>query len=224
MKLSTSGARLIEGFEGFSSRPYRDSVGVWTIGFGSTKGVGPNTPRVTRAQAEQRMMREIDASYGHAVNALRLPLNQHQFDALVSFVYNVGPGGVASSTGVGRALRRHDWHGAANALLAWDKAGGRALAGLTRRRHAERALFLKPTAQTAAHYLTTWERNTVAVLNHQRAIAKRNGGWEKIGSSHLKRAAKAKADLRGRVKQLSRLDTSQKHRRQRIQALKRVIA
>lgn len=144
MKLSTSGARLIEGFEGFSSRPYRDSVGVWTIGFGSTKGVGPNAPRVTRAQAERRMMREIDASYGHAVNALRLPLNQHQFDALVSFVYNVGPGGVAASTGVGRALRAHKWATAANALLAWDKAGGRRLAGLTRRRKAERALFLKP--------------------------------------------------------------------------------
>lgn len=88
-------------------------------------------------------MREVDATYGAAVNALRLPLNQNQFDALVSFVYNVGPGGVAPSTQVGKHLRAHDWKAAADALLAWDKAGGHALPGLTRRRQAERALFLK---------------------------------------------------------------------------------
>lgn len=143
MKLTTAGARLIEGFEGFSSKPYRDAVGVWTIGYGSTKGVGSRTPNVTRAQAEARLKREVDQEYGAAINALHLSLNQNQYDALVSFVYNVGPGGVASSTGVGRALRRHDWHAAANALLAWDKAGGHTLLGLTRRRQAERALFLK---------------------------------------------------------------------------------
>jgi GH24 family phage-related lysozyme (muramidase) len=144
VRLSTKGARLIEEFEGFSASPYRDAVGVWTIGYGSTKGVGPSTPRVTRREAEARLKREVDATYGAAVNALQLPLNQNQFDALVSFVYNVGPGGVGSGTQVGRALRRHDWTGAANALLAWNKAGGRILAGLTRRRKAERALFLTP--------------------------------------------------------------------------------
>lgn len=143
MKLSTTGAQLIEQFEGFVPHPYRDAVGVWTIGYGSTKGVGPSTPRVTRAQAEARLMREVDATYGAAINALRLPLNQNQFDALVSFVYNVGPGGVSSSTGVGRALRAKRWTDAANALLAWDKVGGRTLTGLSRRRRAERALFLK---------------------------------------------------------------------------------
>lgn len=143
MKLSTDGAHLIEAFEGFVPTPYKDPVGVWTIGFGSTKGVGPNTKRMTRAQAERRMMREVDATYGAAVNALKLPLNQNQFDALCSFVYNVGPGGVASDTRVGKALRAHDWRAAADYLLDWDKAGGRALAGLTRRRVAERALFLK---------------------------------------------------------------------------------
>lgn len=144
MKLSRNGARLIESFEGFSSRAYRDPIGIWTIGFGSTAGVGPNTPPMTRAQAEARMMREVDAHYGAAVNGLKLPLNQNQFDALVSFVYNVGPGGVAPTTTVGKRLRAHDFKGAADALLAWDKAGGRPLAGLTRRRKAERALFLKP--------------------------------------------------------------------------------
>jgi lysozyme len=144
MKLSTAGAHLIEAFEGFRSAPYRDAVGVWTIGFGSTAGVGPGTAPMTRAQAEARMMREVDASYGAAVNGLGLPLNQNQFDALVSFVYNVGTGGIGSSSTVGMRLRQRDWPRAADALLAWDKAGGRALPGLTRRRHAERDLFLRP--------------------------------------------------------------------------------
>jgi GH24 family phage-related lysozyme (muramidase) len=143
MKLSQAGAHLIESFEGFVAHPYRDAVGVWTIGFGSTKGVGPSTPHVTVAQAEERLMREVDEEYGAAINALGLPLNQFQFDALVSFVYNVGPGGVGALTGVGRALRAQQWQAAADHLLDWDKAGGRALAGLTRRRHAERALFLR---------------------------------------------------------------------------------
>lgn len=144
MNISTNGAHLIESFEGFVPHAYKDVVGTWTIGYGSTKNVTFNTPNVTRAQAERRMMREIDASYGAAVNTLCLPLNQNQFDALVSFVYNVGPGGVGPSTGVGRALRKQQWREAADAMLDWDKAGGRTLAGLTRRRYAERALFLQP--------------------------------------------------------------------------------
>jgi GH24 family phage-related lysozyme (muramidase) len=153
MRLSPAGAHVIESFEGFVPHPYRDSVGVWTIGFGSTKGVGPHSPHVTVAQAEARLMREVDAEYGAAINALGLALNQYQFDALVSFVYNVGVGGVAPSTGVGRALRAHDWRAAADHLLDWDKAGGRRVAGLTRRRHAERALFLRtPTTDPLAGY------------------------------------------------------------------------
>lgn len=144
MRISTTGAHLIENFEGFVSHPYLDVAGVWTIGFGSTKDVSAESPCVTRAQAERRMMTEIDNTYGNAINTIGLPLNQNQFDALTSFVYNVGVGGVASTTSVGKALRAQNWRKAADALLAWDKADGRTLPGLTRRRWAERALFLQP--------------------------------------------------------------------------------
>jgi len=141
MKLSRRGAKLIEGFEGFRSCPYRDAVGVPTIGYGSTKGVTMQTKCISQQAAEERMMREIDATYGAAVNKIG-GLNQNQHDALVSFVYNVGPGGIAPTTGIGKALRAKQWNRAADELLKWDKAGGRPLAGLTRRRKAERALFL----------------------------------------------------------------------------------
>ena len=141
MKLSQRGAKLIESFEGFRSCPYRDAIGIWTVGYGSTKGVDSSTKCISQQAAEDRMMREVDATYGAAVNKIG-GLNQNQHDALVSFVYNVGPGGIAPSTGIGKALRAKQWNRAADELLKWDRAGGRSLPGLTRRRKAERALFL----------------------------------------------------------------------------------
>lgn len=190
MNLSKAGAQLIEAFEGFVPHPYRDAVGVWTIGYGSTRGVGPNTPRVTRAQAEARLMREVDATYGAAINALGLPLNQNQFDALTSFVYNVGPGGVASSTTVGKRLRARDWTAAADALLAWDKAGGRTLAGLTRRRRAERALFLKSAPPDRWAGYTDRERGWI--LEHDRLLkAGRNARRRMVLRYYMRRQARA---------------------------------
>jgi len=150
MKLGQRGADLIKGFEGFRSKPYRDSVGVWTIGYGSTKGVGPNTPAISQRAAEDRMRREVDDTYGRAVNGIS-GLNQNQHDALTSFVYNVGPGGIGPNTGIGKALRAKQWNRAADELLKWDKAGGRPLAGLTRRRQAERKLFLTPADSLAGY-------------------------------------------------------------------------
>jgi len=142
MRLSGRGTDLIKSFEGFRGRPYRDAVGVWTIGYGSTKGVHATTPPTTKDRAARRLRREVDREYGQAVNHLGVPLNQNQYDALCSFVYNLGPGAIAPTTGIGKALRRRDYHAAADEMLRWDKAGGRALPGLTRRRRAERKLFL----------------------------------------------------------------------------------
>ena len=148
MRLSDRGATLIANFEGFRSHPYRDAVGVPTIGYGSTRGVTMSSPPVTRAQALARLKREANATYGAAVDRLnrehKLGLNQNQFDALTSFTYNVGPGGIGPDTGIGRALRRKQWRVAADELLEWNRAGGRVLEGLTRRRREERKLFLTP--------------------------------------------------------------------------------
>jgi GH24 family phage-related lysozyme (muramidase) len=162
MKVSARGTELVKSFEGFGGHPpgspYRDPVGVWTIGYGHIEGVGPGSRRLTEPEAAALLRRDLDAKYAPAVRNLGLPLNQNQFDALVSFVYNVGPGGVSASTQVGRALRAKNWRAAGDALLAWDKAGGRTLPGLTRRRHAERALFLEPAVEDGpAAWLTPAE-------------------------------------------------------------------
>lgn len=161
MQLGDRGVDLIKGFEGFRSRPYRDAVGVWTIGYGSTRGVGPGTAPVSQSQAEARLRAEVDATYGKAVNGID-GLNQNQYDALTSFVYNVGPGGIGPGTGIGKALRAKRWNAAADELLKWDKAGGRALPGLTRRRRAERKLFLTPVkAADALSGYTEFERRWI---------------------------------------------------------------
>lgn len=143
MSIPKTALDMIREFEGWVPHPYRDAVGVPTIGFGFTKGVTMSTPPMTLAQGEARLRRELTDEYLPALQPFDSALNANQRAALLSFIWNVGVGGVSASTQIGRALRRHDWSSAADHLLDWDKAGGRRLPGLTRRRRAERALFLR---------------------------------------------------------------------------------
>lgn len=142
-RVSARGVTFIAAFEGCSLKPYADPVGVWTIGYGHTEGVCRTTPPLKNVAAARRLLqRDLDRKYAPAVRELRLPLRSGQFDALVSLVYNCGPGVVAPNTTIGAALRRRDWKAAADAFLLYDHAGGKVLPGLTRRREAERRMFL----------------------------------------------------------------------------------
>lgn len=146
--LGAAGLALITEFEGFYARPYRDPVGVWTIGYGSTKGVGPSSRPVSKADAKARLLREVNEEYAPAVfraaKDAGKALKQQEADALISAVYNLGPGVLARGRSLGDALRQKaGWRQAvADALLLYDKAGGSRLPGLTRRRKAEANLFL----------------------------------------------------------------------------------
>lgn len=140
--VSLVGVARVARFEGFSSKPYRDAVGVWTIGYGETRNVGPNTPPVSRVKALRQLRRRLNRDYYPSVSVLHLP-RQEMVDAITSFVYNLGPGAIYPSTGVGRALRDRRWHAAADEMLKWDMAGGRRLPGLTARRKLERTVFLR---------------------------------------------------------------------------------
>lgn len=139
-----SAVRLVTKFEGFSSKPYRDAVGVWTIGYGETLGVGPHTKPISRARALLQLRTRLNRDFLPAVRAADThhKLTAKQEGGFTSFVYNVGTGGVGPSTTVGRRLRSGSVRAAADAILAWDKAGGRRLRGLTLRRQAERAYIL----------------------------------------------------------------------------------
>ena len=146
MSTSPSGVDLICNFEGKRLVAYDDGVGVWTIGFGTIKY--PNGVRVkrgdkcTEAQAEQYLRNDL-IKFENAVNRLvKVPLNQNQFDALISFTYNLGETNLNNSTML-KKLNTKDYKGAAAEFLKWNQAGGRVLNGLVKRRKSEMELFLK---------------------------------------------------------------------------------
>lgn len=140
MKTSDAGIKFIKNFEGLRLKAYKDVVGVWTIGYGTTKGV-KSGQEVTEEEAEELLRSDV-SDFESAVNkVVKVPLAQHEFDALVSFTYNVGRVALVNSSlltmlNVGEKAK------AADQLLRWDKAKGRVIKGLTNRRRAERAMFL----------------------------------------------------------------------------------
>lgn len=142
MKINARGLDLIKRFEGSETRAYQDSVGVWTIGYGHTKGVGPDT-RCTEAQAEAWLVDDLEEAEDAVSRLITVTLTENQFAALVSFTFNLGAKALATST-LRRLVNEHDFSGAANQFLHWAHAGGKLLLGLQRRRQAERELFLTP--------------------------------------------------------------------------------
>lgn len=145
MKLSKRGVELIAEFEGFVGHGYNDAAGHCTIGYGHLLHYGPCSRSelartISRSAARDLLDRDVDR-FERAVNRLvTRSITQGQFDALVSFAYNVGEGALAGSTLL-RKLNAGDFDGAAAEFDRWTRAGGQVLAGLVRRRNAEEALF-----------------------------------------------------------------------------------
>ena len=141
LKTSSAGVDLIKSFEKCKLKAYRDPVGIWTVGWGDT---GPDVHEgmeISQEDADSRLARKL-ASFEDAVNkAVTVPLSQHQFDALLCFTYNCGAEALRMSKLL-RLLNAGQYADAADQFLRWNHAGGEVLAGLTRRREAERALFL----------------------------------------------------------------------------------
>jgi lysozyme len=140
-KYSSNGLRNTEKFEACKLTAYRDSVGVLTIGYGHTGSDVIEGMTITHDQAEALLMCDVETA-SNAVNA-RVPedCTQNEFDALVDFTFNCGAGNFDHSTLL-KKLQAGDIEGAADEFLKWDRAGGQILAGLAKRRSAERTLFL----------------------------------------------------------------------------------
>ena len=145
-RINEAGKNLIRSFEGLELTAYQDSVGVWTIGFGHTRGVKEGQT-ITEAEAE-RLLDEDLAGFEKGVESLvKVPLTDNQFAALVSFAFNLGLGNLRSSTLL-KKLNAGKYGEAAEEILRWSRAGGIVLRGLVKRRAMERALFLKPDSHT----------------------------------------------------------------------------
>lgn len=140
MEYSKKGLALTEQFEGCSLVAYQDIVGVWTIGYGHTRSVKAGDV-CTREQAEAWLQQDIADAVQFVNDHVTVPLTQGQFDALVDFVFNLGDGAFQSSTLL-KLINAGDMEAATNEFEKWSHAGGKVVAGLLRRRQAEKEEFI----------------------------------------------------------------------------------
>lgn len=148
MVIGPKGLAIIKYFEGFHSEPYLDPIGIPTIGWGSIwdhdgARITMNRAPVSRSEATKLLRRELIHIYETISRFVSVELNQHEFDALCSFIYNLGSGNFRSST-LRQKLNRGDREGAANEFWKWRRAGGKILPGLVKRRQFEEDLFRLP--------------------------------------------------------------------------------
>lgn len=142
MKTSSKGINLIKEFEGLELEAYLCPANVWTIGYGHTKTVTKGM--VISEEGAEELLKQDLRHYENGINKhVKVELNQNQFDALVSFSYNLGVFALRTSTLL-RVLNEGDYEEAANQFGRWVRANGKVLNGLVRRREAERSLFLRP--------------------------------------------------------------------------------
>lgn len=149
MNISNSGLDFIKDYEGLRLKAYKvlDSEKHYTIGYGHYGSDVRFGQTITKAKADELFKKDVKR-FENAVNRLvKVDINQNQFDALVSFAYNVGEGALQDSTLLSK-LNRGDFKGASAEFPRWNKSGGKVLAGLTKRRAKERALFDKATAKS----------------------------------------------------------------------------
>ena len=150
MNTGEKGLALIKQFEGLELEAYQCVAGVWTIGYGHTRTAQPGM-RITESEAEELLREDLEVKEEAVRDLITVPLNQNEFDALASFVYNIGAGNFRRST-LRRKLNAGDRAGAADEFLRWNKArvNGELMVmrGLARRRAAERELFLTPVEET----------------------------------------------------------------------------
>ena len=145
MKISEAGLSLIKSFEGCVLTAYLDAVGIWTVGYGHT---GPSVHRgltITQKLAEDILAQDVRRFELGVLNNVKVNLNQNEFDALVSFSFNVGVNALKNSTLLRLLNDGADRSIVAAEFLRWNKGGDKVLEGLTRRRQAEKALFLQKT-------------------------------------------------------------------------------
>lgn len=159
MKLSKAGATFIHSFEGLRLEAYKavPTEKYWTIGFGHYGSDVKQGQKISKAEADALFINDI-ARYEKGVeDAITKPMNQNEFDAMVSLCYNIGVGAFSKST-LAELFNKGDKEGASEQFDRWNKSGGRVLKGLVTRRSKEKALFLKPVKKKSTPKTYTVKR------------------------------------------------------------------
>lgn len=144
MNVSQNCVELIKYFEGFEDTAYLCPANVWTIGYGRTRNVKEGD-RITEPQAERDLLEELEEFKHQVLHSVKVELTQNELDALTSWTYNLGVGNLNSSTLL-KKLNAGIKDEVPAEMLRWNKAGGKVLAGLTKRREAEAELWAKEVA------------------------------------------------------------------------------
>jgi len=139
MKISQEGLALIKRFEGCRLEAYKCSANVLTIGYGHTSGV-KETDTITQEEADELLEKDVLKFEEYVEDNVIVELDQSQFDALVAWTFNLGPGNLRESTML-KKLNDSDYASVPSEMKRWNKAGGKTLDGLIRRRNAEALLF-----------------------------------------------------------------------------------
>ena len=144
--INERGIEMVKSFEGLALRPYVCAGGVNSVGYGATRSstggpIDPDMEPISETEAEALLVRDLESSEGWVSRLIKTALTENQYFALTSFTFNVGAGALQRST-LRMKLNREEYQGAADEFPKWRIAGGRILAGLVRRRAAERKLFL----------------------------------------------------------------------------------
>jgi lysozyme len=139
MRTGDEGIALIRHFEGCRLDAYLCPAGVWTIGYGHTKGVKEGET-IDQEAAEAFLIEDLEEFEGYVTEMVEVPLSQSQFDALVSWTFNLGPGNLERSTLLAK-LNQGEYTDVPFEIKRWTRAGGAILPGLVKRRNAEAALF-----------------------------------------------------------------------------------
>ena len=139
MITSEEGASLIKKFEGCKLEAYQCAAGVWTIGYGHTKEVSEGDA-ISQFEAEDLLTYDLQEFEAYVTDYVSVPLKQNEFDALVSWTFNLGSGNLRSSTLL-KKLNDHKYKEVPTEIRRWNKAAGKVLDGLVRRREAESLLF-----------------------------------------------------------------------------------
>lgn len=140
--INKAGLELVKSFEGLRLKVYLDPVNILTVGYGHTGKELRLGQSITKEKAEELLKADLFSAESAVENCVVRKINDNQFSALVSFAFNVGNGAMKNSTLVKLLNQGAPKEAVADQFLRWNKAGGKALPGLTRRRRAERELFL----------------------------------------------------------------------------------